>query len=229
MNTVLDLFHRHFEQRYDRTSVLQLTEDAVRYDFFSALMHTRNLRSWEIQIEQPIHPGAYVPRNNDKSKRGEKPQIDLAFGDGDERVYVEFAMFKRNSVDNSPINDTENAFKVLNDMMRLALQIHMDRGRGFFVCVADSKMIGKRLTRSDRFLAFPAKQYEFDYKALQDLSNLYTVGRKIDPRFLAKLQETGMTVRAEQVFERDLKSRRNELRTIVSAWKVEALCGHALH
>ncbi|MBL7980765.1 MAG: hypothetical protein JNL52_03045 [Flavobacteriales bacterium] len=224
MEDVFEKFHLQFGERYTRHLDLDLTEDVFRYDFFAALMHIKGLQSWEIHLEHPIDPSAYVPRNNEKSKRGEKPQLDLAFGDGAERTYVEFAMFKRNSVDGSPINDTENAFKILNDMMRLALQVHVVKGSGYFVSVADYTMLGKRLKRSDRSEAFPAERYEFDHTVLQDLMNLYVVGRKIDTRFLEKLQQTGITVCATRVFERELKPPvPGKKSTLVSAWKVEAL------
>jgi hypothetical protein len=220
MNDVLELFHDQFERRHARTSILELTEDSVRYDFFAALMAKRGLPSWEIHLEPSIDKEAYVRRNNEKSKRTENPRLDLAFGDGAERVYVEFALFKKNSVPNSPINDTENAFKVLNDMMRLALHIKKTNGRGFFVCVSDHTMLGKQLSRSERFSVFPALRYEFDHGALHEVANLYTTSKKLDPRFMETLRSSGIVVRADKVFERDLRPTENGKEVKVLAWEV---------
>ena len=85
-------------------------------------------------------------------------------------------------------------------------------------------MLGKRLQWSDQFAAFPSERYVFDHAAFQGVVNLYKSAKdKVDSRFMEKLLETGITVRAEKVFERELRSTVNPKRTLVSAWNIVIL------
>jgi hypothetical protein len=218
-HNVLPEFKRLFEERYKRISVFNLKEDSVRYDFYIALLTKLQLEPWQIQLEQPLDPRTFAPRLNEKRKRDEQPVVDLSVAIGSEQVHVEFGVFKRNRIDKSPSNDTEYAFKILNDMMRLGLQSHITRSSGYFVCIADESMLGKRLGRT-RLPAFPASEYIFDSNKLSEIMAAYKSAKRIDDRFRKKLEETGITIRAKLVFDQHLVSSLNPMTTKALAWEV---------
>lgn len=212
-------FKELFENRYNRVSVLDLGEDSVRYDFFTAVKEGLNLEPWEIQVEHPIHKEAFEPRQNEKRKRDEKPQMDLWIENSNHKIGVEFAIFKRNKVDNSPINETEYVFKLLNDFMRLALHSFLTNSKAYFVCVADGMMLGKQLyTR--KIPSFPGQAYDFDHLRLIEIMGEYVSARKIDQRFLSRLQKHGLTVNAKLIFNEKFESQMNPLETRALIWEV---------
>jgi hypothetical protein len=221
MVQVFERFKHLFENRYKRISVLDLGEDSVRYVFFTAARDILNLESWQIQLEHPIHPEAFQPRENAKRKRDEKPQIDLWIETEESKTGVEFAIFKRNKVDGSPINDTEYAFKLLNDFMRLALHGYLANSQSYFVCVADSMMLGKQLF-SRKIDSFPGELYEFDHTTLVDIMSDYLSAKKIDTRFLVKLKHHGLNVKAERVGDDSINSDINQLTTKAIMWRITA-------
>jgi len=191
----------------------------VRYDFFYSLIEILKLNPWDIQLEHPIHSESFIPRENAKRKRDEKPQIDLWVEKGDIRICFEFAIFKRNKVDRSPINDTEYAFKVLNDFLRLGLHAYLTRSEAYFVCVADAMMLGRQLS-SKKIPAFPGGKYEFNHLGLTDIMVGYISSKKIDIRFHSKLKEHNLKIKADLVFNELLESALNKLETRVLIWKI---------
>ncbi len=219
MQTVFESFRDLFEKRYSQYSVLELGEDSIRYDFFSALTTKLKLNPWEIQLEYPLHNDTFLPRQNEKRKRDEKPQVDMWVKNADNNFCVEFAFFKRNKVDGSPGNDTEYAFKILNDIMRLGLQSYITKSEAYFVCIADEIMLCKRLSRTN-LPAFPADSYRFDYTLLTDIMSRYKSAKKIDERFQKKLLELNLTINAEKVFDKLVKSEINKMETKALVWKI---------
>jgi hypothetical protein len=219
MEKVFRRFKEFFEERYSRISVLDMGEDSVRYDFFSALMDQLQLNPWQIQLEYPLHSGTFYPRKNEKRKRDEKPQIDLYVELGDRSFCVEFAFFKRNKVDGSPGNDTEYAFKILNDLMRLGLQSYSTNSEAYFVCVADEIMLGKQLW-SKKLPKFPADTYKFNHPELVDIMEDYKSAKKIDERFLKRFAETNLTITAKKVFDEVVQSGLNTMQTRALVWKI---------
>lgn len=219
MQNVFEYFRDLFEKRYSQYSVLELGEDSIRYDFFSALTTKLNMNPWEIQLEYPLHNDTFLPRQNEKRKRNEKPQVDLRVKNANNNFCVEFAFFKRNKVDGSPGNDTAYTFKILNDMMRLGLQSHVTNAEAYFICVADEIMLGKRLTRTD-LPKFPADLYRFDHPSLTDIMSRYKSAKIIDERFHKKLLEFNVTIIAEKVFDELVKSGINKMETRALVWKI---------
>jgi len=220
MQSVFERFKELFEKRYSSFSVLDLGEDSVRYDFFYALMEKLNLEPFDIQLEYPLYAGTFIPRQNIKRKRNEKPQVDLLINTNNKHLCVEFAFFKRNKVEGSPGNDTEYAFKILNDLMRLGLQSYFTKADAYFVCVADEIMLGKQL-RSRKLPKFPAEFYKFNHSELSTIANNYkSAEKKIDKRFFLKLKEVGITIIAEKIFDKSLASQINQMETRALVWKI---------
>ncbi len=219
MLTVFERFRELFEIRYSLVSVLDLGEDSVRYDFFAALVEQLKLEPWQIQLEYPLHTNTFFPRQNARRKRDEKPQIDLFVKTNDKNFCVEFAIFKRNKVDGSAGNDTEYAFKILNDFMRLGLQAYFTNADAYFVCVADKIMLGKQLW-SKKLPIFPSEVYKFNSVTLADIMLDYKSAKKIDDRFFKKFKELDLTIVAEKIFDELVVSEINQIETRTLVWKI---------
>lgn len=219
MKSVFTKFKEYFEKRFQKISILDLGEDSVRYDFFLALKEELHVSPWDMQLEHPIVGNAFAPRNDAKSKRKEKPKVDLWVDAQDQKLTFEFGIFKRNSVDNSPINDTEYAFKILNDLMRLALVKHLTKCDAYFVCVADAMMLGRQLSHK-KLSAFPSRSYTFNHTELVDIMANYDSAKKIDSRFLVQLDRLNVRVIANLVFNERIVSPLNTLETRILVWEV---------
>ena len=221
MQEVFNRFKELFEKRYSLISVLDLGEDSIRYDFFLALKETKNLEPWQIQLEYPLHKQSYIPRKDAKSKRNENPQIDLFFDDGNLKVLAEFGFFRKNSNDNGSISVTENIFKMFNDFIRMALHSTESKADSYFVCVADSKMLDTGFTKYSGFKNFPANEYKIDTEILDELLTSYKSARdKIDIRFLQKMQEQKIKIKADNIYEENISSKINPFETKIIVWKV---------
>ena len=90
MIALFDNYKTLLQERLDRIRLLHLGEDSIRYDFFAALMQTYDLRPAQIQLEVALHGGTFVPINDIKSKRKEKPMIDLVLAEADLRIAALF-------------------------------------------------------------------------------------------------------------------------------------------
>src|SRR5699024_748807 len=88
-----------------------------------------------------------------KAKRKEKPMLDLIYDNQRTNICAEFALFRQNSNNEGTINKTARTVKMLNDMIRLALEAHYSQRRGYFICVADKKMIGHQLR--NKIVSYP--------------------------------------------------------------------------
>ena len=76
-NRMLEVFKKlkeNFEERFKRISILELGEDSLKYDFFSALMEKHKLKSYQIQLEYPINKEAFESKIHKNSKRKENPK-----------------------------------------------------------------------------------------------------------------------------------------------------------
>ena len=193
-------FKMNFERRFNLQSILDLGEDSVRYDFFIALMNNNNLQAHDIQVEYPIQNNSFVSNLNPNSKRQENPQIDLLCSHPNKVMTAEFGIFKRNSNPNGSVNVTEKVFKMLNDMLRLSLNQIYYPNESFFICVADSKILGAQM-RNNILPAFPATGYSFNYLDIntwiRDLKSAETI---FDKRFVDKANILQLSINAELIF-----------------------------
>ncbi len=200
MINTFNAFKMNFERRFNLQSILDLGEDSVRYDFFIALMNSNNLQPHHIQVEAPIHTNSFVSNLNPNSKRQENPQIDLFCSHPNTVMTAEFALFKRNSNPNGSVNATEKVFKMLNDMLRLSLNQIYNPNESFFICVADSKILGAQM-RNNLFAAFPAVGYSFNYMDINTwIRNLKSADAIFDKRFVEKANTLQLSITAELIF-----------------------------
>ena len=193
-------FKMNFERRFNLQSILDLGEDSVRYDFFIALMNNNNLQAHDIQVEFPIHSNSFVSNLNPNSKRLENPQIDLFCSHPDKVMTAEFGLFKRNSNPDSSVNATEKVFKMLNDMLRLSLNQVYYPNESFFICVADSKILGAQM-RNNILPAFPATEYSFNYMNINAwIKDIKSAESIFDKRFVDKANILQLSINAELIF-----------------------------
>jgi 2-polyprenyl-3-methyl-5-hydroxy-6-metoxy-1,4-benzoquinol methylase len=200
MQEIFEDFKNKFERRFNSVSILDLGEDSVRYDFFIAFMNNLNLQSHDIQVEYPITPNAYVPNPHNNSKRKENPQIDFFCSNPNKVVSAEFGLFKRNSNLDSNINATEKVFKMLNDMLRLSLNQIFNPNEAYFICVADSKILGAQM-RNSILPAFPASNYAFNYNDINEwIRGIRSAKSNFDNRFVEKANALQLSIHAELIF-----------------------------
>lgn len=199
INTFND-FKSNFEMRFNQQSILNLGEDSVRYDFFIAFMNKLKLQPCDIQVEFPINPNAFTSNLNPNSKRKENPQIDLYCMHPIKVITAEFGLFKRNSNPDGIVNSSEKIFKMLNDMLRLSLNKLYTPSESFFICVADSTILGTQM-RNNILPAFPSPLYTFDYNDINNWVNtIKSAKSKFDSRFVHKANQLGLSINAELVY-----------------------------
>src|SRR5665213_3221959 len=156
---VFEEHHRLFVERFERCLMTSISEDAIRYDFFVALINKLKLSPWQINIETPISADTYVSTKNTLSHRMENPKIDLNFVIDGRESNFEFALFKRNGNIKSQIDATARTYKMFNDFMRLAiLNSIKPKSNSYFICVADKKILGYNHSHESVPL-FPAEAY----------------------------------------------------------------------
>jgi hypothetical protein len=228
MNSILNNFKTRFEKRFKEQSILNLGEDSVRYDFFTALMYGLKVDSHRIQVEFPINQLAFVSTPNPNSKRNENPQIDLFLAQENINLSAEFGLFKRNSNLEGSINTTEKVFKMLNDMLRLSLNSFYQPNEAYFICVADSKILGAQM-RDIALPQFPAEFYSFDYQDLNDwIRLLKSADSAFDKRFVSKANMLEHRIEAELIYNEQIENPtfevipENILETRVIAYRIES-------
>jgi hypothetical protein len=217
MEEVFDRFKELYEKRFQIIPVMDMGEDSVRYDFFLALQEVKNLNSYDIHPEFPISENAYVPKNHENSKRKEKPQIDLWVDTEELNIACEFGLFRQSSNINGSINKTEKTFKMLDDFLRLFLKCHFTGAKGYFICVADSKMLKHQL-RNKVLGRFPADYYTFN-----NLELGWIIGdtkNSLDERFVNKLEEIQLNVNASLIYNEQIHSQINILETRILVWEI---------
>ncbi len=197
-------FNASFERRFNLQSILHLGEDSVRYDFFIAFMNNNNLQPHDIQVEYPINSNAYVSNPHPNSKRKENRQIDLFCSHPNKVITAEFGLFKRNSNADGSINATEKVFKMLNDMLRLSLNQLYCPNEPYFVCVADSKILGAKM-RNNILPPFPASNYTFNYLDINNwINNLKSAKSAFDKGFVDKANILQLSIKAELVYNQQI-------------------------
>lgn len=216
INQVLKRFKELFTERCDKFPLLDFGEDSVRYDFFIAISEVEKLKPSDIQIEFPMGNQSFIPRMNIKSKRKEKPQLDLVIDKGNLRISVEFALFRQNSNFEGNINKTARTVKMINDMIRLGIDSYYTKRKAYFICVADDKMIGHKL-RSGILGKFPS-DYEISRKLVEQQREIKTSA--FDDRFINKFNEMNFEFNAKLIFNEEVKAREIKGETRILVWEI---------
>jgi len=106
-------------------------------------------------------------------------------------------------------------------MMRLALNAELTNSKAYFVCIADSSMLGKQLWNK-QLPAFPGAEYSFDADKLQGLiDSMISAKNRLDERFLYKLREMNLKVTGQLVFDKRVESKTNPLETKALVWEIK--------
>jgi hypothetical protein len=216
MNILFQTYKNLLEERLNRKPLLLLGEDSIRYDFFAALMETYNFRPSQIQIEVPINSQTFIPSNEKISFRNEKPLIDLVVDEPELKLSIEFGLFRQNSNEDGTINKTSRLIKMLNDMIRVALEAHFTNTTGFFICVADHKMLGHQI-RSNIVERFPS-----NYLITNTIINyqLQQKTNKFDKRFLNVFQPLNKEISSRLIFNEPLVAQNIHHETRLLVWEV---------
>jgi len=212
-NKIFLEFNKNLTNRINRIEFYKIGEDSIRYDFFSAISKLYNLNTYDIVLESPLHKDTFIPNNDVKSKRKENPKMDLVIDTDDLNLNVEFALFRRNSIEKSGINKTQRTFKMLNDMIRLGLENNYTGRKSIFVCVADNKMLGHKLS-CKLINKFPSK-YIINNTLLKELNKYKTKG--FDERFTVKFMKSKFDIEANIIFNKKIDSS-EDIRIIV--WEI---------
>lgn len=213
MEDIFFKFKNLFVQRCNHIALLNLGEDSVRYDFFTALKTELDLENYEIKLESPINSQCYIPRANIKAYRKEKPKMDLVVDKL--KMCFEFGLFRQNSNEEGTINKTDRLIKLLNDIIRLGLESFYTQQKAYFVCVADSKMIGHQL-RTRILNPFPSN-YAITPNLIANLCELKTA--KFDLRFVEKMNRLNLNLKARIVFEEEITANKINLETRIIIWE----------
>lgn len=204
------------EERLDKIELVNIGEDSIRYDFFIALSEIENLNPSDLQLEYPIHEKAFNKRMNHRSKRNEKPQLDMMISRGDLKMSFEFALFRQNSNKEGSINKTGRTTKMLNDMIRLALDSYYTKRDAYFICVADDKMLGHQL-RSKIIERFPSN-YEITKSLIEKHKEIKT--SKFDDRFTSVFNKLNFNIISEIIFNTEIQAKKIERKTRVLIWRI---------
>lgn len=215
-NKVFDKYKTVFSERCDKIKLLDLGEDSIRYDFFIALSDIEKLRPSDIQLEYSIHKSAFTERQNKDSKRKEKPQIDLVVDTNKHKLNFEFGLFRQNSNEDGSINKTARTVKMLNDMIRLALDSYYTKRDAYFICVADDKMLGHQL-QTKLLDKFPSN-YKINKELIKKQKEKKT--SNFDDRFLNVFNELDIEINSEIVFYEKVEAKLINRETRIIIWNV---------
>jgi hypothetical protein len=215
-NEVFDRYKNLFEERCNKIRLLDLGEDSIRYDFFVALSEIEKLKPCDIQLEYSIHKSAFEERQNKNSKRKEKPQIDLVVETEKRKINFEFGLFRQNSNEEGSINKTARTLKMINDMVRLAVDSHFTKRESYFICVADDKMLGHQL-QSKILGKFPS-----DYKINKELIEKQKEKKTsdFDERILTVFNGLNLTINSKIVFNQKIEAKLINRETRIIIWNV---------
>lgn len=215
MNEVFEEFYNLFSKRCDKSTLLSLGEDSLRYDFFYALTKKKNIHPSDINLEFPIHTNSFIARQNQKSYRKEKPQMDLVVDLDNLKFCAEFGMFRQNSNENGTINSTARTVKILNDMIRLAVDSFFTNRISYFICVADDTFLGHQLN-TKIIGAFPS-----DYEITLDVikQQLKTKTSAFDNRFLPVFENLNAHIFSKIVFDKQINSIKTNKKTKIIIWE----------
>lgn len=215
MKVLFENYKNLLEARLNHKTLLSIGEDSIRYDFFIALLKTYNLEPYQIEVESALNSKCFVPYLNEKSKRNEKPLIDLVLNTSTLKICAEFGLFRQNTNEEGTINKTARTIKMVNDMIRTSLHSKFENSRGFFICVADYKMIGHKM-QNDFIDQFPS-----DYLITNDFitHQLKQKTNKIDNRFLAVFSPLNKNIKANIVYNETLKAINIKKETRLIIWE----------
>jgi len=216
MDKLFDTYGQLLEKRLDRYRLLNIGEDTIRYDFFAALMQSFDLEPHQIQLEVAINGQCFVPMKNTASKRGEKPLIDLVVNEDKIKLSAEFGLFRQNSNEDGTINQTARTVKMLNDMIRVSLESHFTGTKGYFICIADHKMLGHQM-RSRIIERFPASYHINNPLIMHQLAQKTN---NFDARFLNVFTAMDRGINSELVYNRLLQAAQIQLETRLLIWEV---------
>ena len=125
--------------------------------------------------------------------------------------------------------------KMLNDMLRLSLNKLYYPNESYFVCVADSKILGAQM-RNNILPAFPAPIYSFNYLDINTwINNLKSAKVVFDKRFVDKANILQLSIKAELVFNQQIQNPpqpllvTNNLETRSLIYKIDGTTKLAMH
>jgi hypothetical protein len=216
MQELLTNYKKLLEERLDRYRLLNIGEDTIRYDFFSAILQTYNFRPAQIQIEVPINAQCFIPLVDKNSKRKEKPLIDLVVAEPELNISVEFGLFRQNTNEDGSINKTARTVKMLNDMVRVALETNFTQAKGLFICVADHKILGHQMT-SKIIGRFPS-DYLISNKIITH--QLQQKTNHFDRRFLSVFSPMNRNIKSTLIFNERLEAQQIKNETRLLIWEV---------
>jgi hypothetical protein len=219
LKPVFDRFQELISKRLDSIPVLMIGEDSIRYDFFYSLTEKLKLSPWDLQLEYPVHEESFIPRLDPKSKRKEKPQIDLIILTEKLNAAFEFGLFRRNRNPNGTINKTGRTLKMLNDFVRLGLHSYYTRHESFFVCVADSFMLKHRMD-CKVYDAFPASKYYVAQSQIEQIKLAVKTVEHLDERFFKKAETIKLSITADLIYDSEIKADTLEHTTKILVWRI---------
>lgn len=218
IDTILTYFAKLFTERCDNVPLLDIGEDSVRYDFFIALSKVMNLKNYEISLESAIGGDAYIPRDvSPRTMRGQKPKMDMIVNKLN--LCIEFGLFRQDSNEDGTINKTDRLIKTLNDMIRLGIVSKLTGRNAYFICVADSKMLGHQL-QSKLLGKFP-DDYIITSDLVDELKLMKTT--KFDSRFTDKMKELKLSLSSELIFNKNIEAEKIKLETRLLVWQVKTI------
>ncbi|MBU2920687.1 hypothetical protein KO504_05000 [Winogradskyella psychrotolerans] len=214
MENVFKVFEKLFTERCNHIPLLDMGEDSVRYDFFTALTLDKGLKNYEIILESGIDSRCYIPRANIRAYRKEKPKMDLVVDKLN--ICAEFGLFRQNSNEEGTINKTNRLIKTLNDMIRLGLETYFTKRKAYFICVADAKMLGHQL-QSKLLERFPA-DYRITPNLVTELCEMKT--SNFDFRFVDKMNELNLSFNANILHNEPILADKINMETRLIIWEV---------
>jgi len=214
MQNLFSTYFDLFTNRCEHIPLLEIGEDSVRYDFFMALTEVNGLKNHEIVLESAIDKRSFIPRDNKKSNRKENPKMDLVVDKLN--LCVEFGLFRQNSNEEGTINKTSRLVKMLNDMIRLGLESYHTKRRAYFICVADSKMLGHQLN-SKILESFPAN-YIINKELVDKLCEKKT--SNFDRRFINKMNVLNLSFNSRLIYDKEVIASKIYFETRILIWEV---------
>lgn len=127
-----------------------LSEDSIRYDYFSAIMQAENLKSEDLILEYP-HPNKKYVKQSETRKNGHKKEIDcVILENGKPHEAIEFKYFAEQK--NSAMDTTLHIGELFADCYRL-LDAELGKIEQIVVLVS-RKTMNKYITNPSNDVAF---------------------------------------------------------------------------
>ena len=145
--------------------------------------------------------------------------LDLIVHEKGINFCIEFALFRQNSNDESGINATARTIKMVNDMLRLALEAHYSKREAYFICVADEKILGHQL-QSKALEAFPSS-YNIAKSTIEEIGKLKSA--ELDSRFVTKFISHKSKINADLIYNEKVAGKKIRIETRILIWKVKMI------